>query len=53
MTARDAKCLTCGRRGPWEVVYLKPNPSGGQHEAMGLCSAKCRREYASEERRTA
>lgn len=44
---RDVECLTCGRRGPWSVVYIKPG--GGQYKAMGLCSKRCRELYNGKE----
>lgn len=40
MSDRDAICPACGRRGPWEVLFLRPSPAGGQHQAVGLCGRK-------------
>lgn len=37
---RDVICPACGRRGPWEVAFLRPSPAGGQHQAVGLCGRK-------------
>ena len=40
MTMRDVLCLVCGRRGDFLFLYLRPSPSGGQHQAVGLCGRK-------------
>lgn len=48
MSERDMLCLVCGRRcqGPRaKFLYLRPSPTGGQHQAMGICGARCGRAY--------
>jgi len=50
---RDLLCIVCGRRcgEKGQFLYLRPNPHGGQHQAMGLCGQRCGQAYAGEPRR--